>query len=87
MKPLQQLFGLAIEQIWDLQNKKTAIKTFKKDMAALETESGDDLETFMKKKEKYTSAKVKTLLFDKFLEKIYNQQNGIRTMSDLFPGK
>ena len=87
MKPLQQLFGLAIVQIWDLQNKKTAIKTFNKDMAALEAESGGDLEMFMKKKEKYTSAKVKTLLFDKFLEKIYNQQNGIRTMTDLFSGK
>ena len=87
MKPLQQLFGLAIVQIWDLQNKKTAIKTFNKDMAALEVESGGDLEAFMKKKEKYTSAKVKTLLFDKFLEKIYNQQNGIRTMTDLFSGR
>ena len=87
MKPLQQLFGLAIVQIWDLQNNKTAIKTFNKDMAALEAESGGDLEMFMKKKEKYTSAKVKTLLFDKFLEKIYNQQNGIRTMTDLFSGK
>jgi hypothetical protein len=87
MKPLQQLFGLAIVQIWDLQNKKTAIKTFNKDMAALEAESGGDLEMFMKKKEKYTSAKVKTLLFDKFLEKIYNQQNGIRTMAELFSGR
>jgi DNA polymerase elongation subunit (family B) len=87
MKPLQQLFGLAIEQIWELQNKKTAIKTFKKDMMALETESGGDLEIFMKKKEKYTSAKVKILLFDKFLEKIYNQQNGIRTMAELFSGR
>ena len=82
MKPLQQLFGLAIEQIWELYNKGTAIRTFKKDMAALNRETDGDIETFMKKREKYTSAKVKSILFDKFLEKIYNKQNGIRTMSE-----
>jgi hypothetical protein len=82
MKPLQQLFGLAIEQIWELHHKGTAISAFKKDMAALTAETNGDIETFMKKREKYTSAKVKTILFDKFLEKIYNQQNGIRTMTE-----
>ena len=86
MKPLQQLFGLAIEQIWELNNKKTAIAGFKKDMAALTSETNGDIETFMKKREKYTSAKIKSILFDKFLEKIYNQQNGIRTMNEYFTG-
>lgn len=84
MKPLQQLFGLAIEQIWELQNKSSAIKTHKKDVQRMETDAGGDLEAFMKKREKYTSAKVKTLLFDKFLTKIFNEQNGIRTISDCF---
>jgi DNA polymerase elongation subunit (family B) len=87
MKPLQQLFGLAIEQIWELQNKGTAISAFKRDMMALTNETNGDIETFMKKREKYTSAKVKTILFDKFLEKIYNKQNGIRTMSEFLVGK
>jgi hypothetical protein len=82
MKPLQQLFGLAIEQIWELHNKGTAIRTFKKDMAALSAETNGDIEVFMKKREKYTSAKIKSILFDKFLEKIYNKQNGIRTMTE-----
>ena len=86
MKPLQQLFGLAIEQIWELQNKMSAIKTFRKDMEALKKETGDDMETFMKKREKYTSAKIKVLLFDKILTKVYNQQNGVRTMNDFFRG-
>jgi DNA polymerase elongation subunit (family B) len=84
MKPLQQLFGLAIEQIWELQHKSLAIKTFKKDMMTLKKETGDDIEIFMKKREKYTSAKIKALLFDKFLEKIFNQQNGVRTMNEFF---
>jgi DNA polymerase elongation subunit (family B) len=80
MKPLQQLFGLAVEQIWELKNKPTEIKTFQKDMAALTKETGGDLEVFMKKREKYTSAKIKALLFDEFLKKVFNTQNGIRTM-------
>ena len=80
MKPLQQLFGLAVEQIWELKNKPTEIKTFQKDMAALTKETGGDLEVFMKKREKYTSAKIKALLFDEFLKKVFNAQNGIRTM-------
>jgi DNA polymerase elongation subunit (family B) len=87
MKPLQQLFGLAIEQIWQLQNKSSAIKTFHKDMGILEAECHNDLEIFMKKKEKYTTAKIKTLLFDKFLMKIYQDQNGIRTIADCFGPK
>jgi DNA polymerase elongation subunit (family B) len=82
MKPLQQLFGLAIEQIWEMQNKKSAIKTFKNDMEKLQKETDGDIETFMKKREKYTSAKIKALLFDKFLEKIFNKENRLRTMND-----
>jgi DNA polymerase elongation subunit (family B) len=82
MKPLQQLFGLAIEQIWEMQNKTSAIKTFKKDMEQTKAETNGDLEAFMKKREKYTSAKIKALLFDKFLTKIFNEQNGIRTIAD-----
>jgi len=87
MKPLQQLFGLAIEQIWELQHKTDAIKTFKKDMVSLTKEMNGDIEGFMKKREKCTSAKIKVLLFDKFLIKIFNQQNGVRTMNDFFVKK
>jgi DNA polymerase elongation subunit (family B) len=87
MKPLQQLFGLAIEQIWELQKKGSAIKGFRKDMAKLLRETEGDLEVFMKKKEKYTSIKVKILLFDKFLTEIFNQQHGIRTMNEFFVKK
>jgi len=87
MKPLQQLFGLAIEQIWELQNKGAAIKAFRKDMAELSRETDGDIEVFMKKREKYTSAKIKALLFDKFLTKVFNEQNGVRTLNDFFVKK
>ena len=84
MKPLQQLFGLAIVQIWDMQKKTSAIKTFHKDIAHMKLETDGDIEAFMKKREKYTSAKIKNLLFDKFLTKIYNEQNGVRTIEECF---
>jgi DNA polymerase elongation subunit (family B) len=81
MKPLQQLFGLAVEQIWEYQRKTNAIKTYKKDISNMENEYGKDYELFMKKKEKYCSTKVKTLLFDKFLTKIANEKNKIQTIT------
>ena len=87
MKPLQQLFGLALEQIWTLQNKKSAIKTFQKELTALEQEYADDFEMFMKKKEKVCSAKVKLLLFDKTLGQIYNKKNNIQTLTTFFGKK
>jgi len=87
MKPLQQLFGLAIEQVWESQNKGSEIKSFKKDIERMNSETDGDLESFMKKKEKYTSAKIKVLLFNKCLTKIFNQQNGIQTISECFNRK
>ena len=48
MKPLQQLFGLAVEQIWQYRNKLSAIKTFKQEMIEL-NKTTPDLELFMKK--------------------------------------
>jgi len=83
MKPLQQLFGLALEEIWKLQGKTGAIKTYKREIKKLEAEF-PDIETFMKKKEKYCSAKIKTLLFDDVLNKIYNEKHSIQTITSFF---
>jgi len=87
MKPLQQLFGLALEQIWLNQNKHSSIKTFKKDMTALHQEVGGDIEIFMKKKEKYCSAKIKAILFDKFLTQIAHKKAGLQTITSMFAPK
>jgi len=86
MKPLQQLFGLALEQICILQNKKSAIKTLQKELEKL-SEEHSDLEIFMKQKEKICSKKIKVLLFDKVLNRIYNQQNKIQTINSFFGPK
>ncbi len=83
MEPLKQLFGLALEQIWRLQGKNSALKTFKKDIAKLEEEF-PDLETFMKKKEKHCSKKIEELLFKKFLTKIDNEKKKLQTIGSFF---
>jgi DNA polymerase elongation subunit (family B) len=87
MKPLQQLFGLALEQIWEKQKKTASINAFRKEMVKMEKELGGNLEIFMKKKEKYCSAKIKTMLFDKFLTDIQNRQNGVQEITGFFSKK
>jgi len=84
MKPLQQLFGLALEKIWEHQCKPNAIKNYKKDMSNLENTCEGDLELYMKKREKYCSIKVKTLLFDKVLNKINNKRNGVQSIASFY---
>jgi len=83
MKPLQQLFGLALVQIWEKQGKTIQIKNYKKDILALERDY-PDMEEFMKKKEKYCSEKIKVLLFDKVLDRIYNEKHGIQQITNFF---
>jgi DNA polymerase elongation subunit (family B) len=85
MKPLMQLFGLEVEKIWKAKGHHSAVREYKKTIKKLEEEY-PDLETFMKKKEKYCAAKVKELLFDKVLEKIHNDKNGIRQITQWFKG-
>ena len=83
MKPLCQFLGLALEEMWKHQNKMSAIKKYKSDLLDLQKEF-PDFETFIKKKEKYCSDKVKTMLFDKHLMQINNDKNGLRPITSFF---
>jgi DNA polymerase elongation subunit (family B) len=84
MKPLQQLFGLAVEQIWTNMNKPLAIRDFRKELAVAEKDFSGNFELFMKKKEKLCAQKVKTLLFDKFLTQIQNERNRLQPITSFF---
>lgn len=86
MKPLQQLFGLAIDQIWEIMGMRAALKGYAKDLDKLRDDH-PDLEVFMKVKEKYCSQKVKALLFDKHLVRIFNEKNKIQTLAQCFGRK
>ena len=87
MKPLQQLFGLALVPIWKSRNKMGAIRSYQHELAALERESGGDLDVFMKKKEKYCSEKIKTLIFEKYLVQISNDQQRLQSIMSFFAPK
>ena len=84
MKPLQQLYGLALVEMWSHRGKTGAIKTYNKDIKKIESEYGDDLEEFMKRKEKYCSTKVKTILFDGILNRINNDKNSNMSLKSFF---
>jgi len=84
MKPICQFLGLALEDILKIQGKLAVMKSYKKDMEELKREFGADLEVFNKQKEKYCMAKVKTLLFDKYLTEIMNKRNGLQPLTSFF---
>ena len=87
MKPLQQLFGLALEQICEYKNKHSAKLTIRKDIKEIERECEGSIELFMKKREKYCSAQVKKYVFEKYLIDIQNQKNGMQSIMSCFAKK
>ena len=87
MKPLQQLFGLALEPICDFKNKRNLFKTIKKDIEGIEKECGDSIEVFMKKREKYCSTQVKSLIFETYLTDIQNKKLGFQSIMGCFDKK
>jgi hypothetical protein len=86
MKPLCQFLGLALEEIWKYQDKMSAVKKHRTELAALALEY-PDIEIFAKKKEKYCSDKAKAMLFDKYLTQINNDKAGLRPITSFFGTK
>ena len=74
MKPVQQVFALVLEKMWEMQNKKTKIGKFKREVQQLK--SSTPQEKFEDKLEKLKNAEVKALLFDEFLRETNNQKTG-----------
>lgn len=83
MKPLQQLFGLALESIWEYKNKSAVITKHQDEISRLKKDCAT-LEEFNKKKEKLCSEKVAILLFKHFLESIYLKDNKITPITSFF---
>ena len=87
MKPLQQLFGLALEHILKLKGKNKDMVEFQREILRIDKEYGDDLENYMKKREKICSSRIKTILFDDALNKIYNSKNHIQQITMFYHKK
>ncbi len=83
MNPIQQLYGLGVEQIMEMQGRFKEIPKFRQEIAALQ-ERFPDLEEYVEKKDKFCSARVKMLLFDPWLTKIHNQKHGIQQITSFF---
>jgi DNA polymerase elongation subunit (family B) len=68
MKPLQQVFGLVLEDLRDFKKKKGhTLRKWKEELEALR-EKYPDIETYRKKEEALRNKEVKALIFDKYLK-------------------
>ena len=81
MKPVQQLFALVLEKIWELQNKKSKISKFKKEIETLRKTTDPD--KFEDKLEQLRNKEVKILLFDEYLRETNNEKSGVQSLTKL----
>jgi len=90
MKPVQQVFALVIEKIWEIQNKPFKICNFKREVANLKkkliVEYGENEDIFKTKfiegYEKLCCDEVKKILFDEYLIKTKNERNGLQNITN-----
>ena len=84
MKPVQQVFALVLEKIWEMQNKKSKLAHFKKEMDTLRKMYQDDKEKLETKVEQLRNKEVKALLFDKYLRETNNEKEGNQSLTKFF---
>jgi len=84
MKPVQQVFALVLEKIWEMKNKKPKIRQFKKDIEKLHKEYYDDLDKFEDKLETIRCKEIKLLLFDEYLRETNNEKSGVQSLTKFF---
>lgn len=85
LKPVQQVFALVLEKIWDMQNKKAKIAKFKREVEQLRR-SGDP-NKFEDRLEKLKNDEIKSMLFDEFLRETNNQKQGNQPVTNFFGKK
>ena len=86
MKPLLQLFGLVLEDIWRMQHKGAKISKFRREIAELRREQEDN-KKFEDKLAKMKDKEVKTLIFDKYLRETNNAKEGNQSVAKFFQKK
>ena len=85
MKPVQQVFALVLEKIWELQGKKlTTMQKYKKEVEVLKKKYPDDNEKLREKIEDLRNKDVKILLFDKYLRETNNEKQGVKSITNFF---
>ena len=89
MKPLLQLFGLVLEDIWMSQKppRRAKVSTFRKDIDALKREFSTDSKKCEDKIAKMKDKEVKALIFDKYLRVTNNAKEGNQSVTNFFQKK
>ena len=82
MKPVQQLFALVLEKIWENNKKISKIKTFKTSVETLRKTTLPD--KFEDKLEQLKNKEVKALLFDTYLRETNNEKAGNQNITKYF---
>jgi len=85
MKPVQQVFALVLEKMWEMQNKKSKLSKFKREVDILRTKTKP--EKFHEKLDDLKEKEVKALLFDEFLRETNNQKENNRSLTRFFKPK
>ena len=80
MKPVQQLFALVLEKIWEMNKKKPKLIRFKRDIENLRKEYPDS-EKFEEKLEALRCKEIKSLLFDEYLRETNNEKAGLQSIT------
>lgn len=84
MKPVQQVFALVLEKIWQMQNKKPKLNRFKRDIENLKKEYQENPDKLEDKIETLRCKEIKTLLFDEYLRETNNEKEGFQSLTKFF---
>jgi DNA polymerase elongation subunit (family B) len=85
MKPVQQVFALVLEKIWEIQKKtNTKMKKYKLEKEALVKKYADDYEKCQDKIDDLRNKEIKALLFDKYLRETNNEKQGVKSITSFF---
>ena len=87
MKPVQQVFALVIDKIWEMTNKRPKLMQFNREVEILRKKYADDPNKFMEKLEDARCKEVKKLLFDEFLRDTNNAKIGVKSLNNYFAAK
>ena len=85
MKPVQQLFALVLEKMWENTKKMNKIKTFRTTVETLRKTTPP--EKFEDKLEQLKNKEVKALLFDSYLRETNNEKEGNQNITKYFGTK
>ena len=87
MKPVQQLFALVLEKIWEMNKKLPKLNKFKQDIKQIKKEYLSDSDKYEKKIEMMRCKEIKILLFDEYLRETNNEKDGVQSLDKYFMKK